>query len=34
LRDLSIEGGDQPCETVRTNHGIKFEFLHLWTDKF
>lgn len=29
LRYLSIEGGDQACETFRTNHGINFEFLHL-----
>jgi hypothetical protein len=28
LRDLPIEGGDQPGETVRANHGINFEFLH------
>jgi hypothetical protein len=28
LRDLSIEGGDQACETFRTNHRINFEFLH------
>jgi hypothetical protein len=26
---LSIEGGDQACETFRTNHGINFEFLHV-----
>ena len=29
LRNLSIEGGDQACETFRTNHGINFEFLHV-----
>src|ERR1700682_5255470 len=28
LRDLSIEGGDQECETFRADHGINFEFLH------
>lgn len=28
LRNLSIEGGDQPRETFRANHGINFEFLH------
>src|SRR5271163_586623 len=28
LRDLSIEGGDQPCETFRANRGVNFEFLH------
>jgi hypothetical protein len=30
LRDLPIEGGDQPSETVRANHGINFEFLHFF----
>jgi hypothetical protein len=25
---LSIEGGDQACETFRANHRINFEFLH------
>jgi hypothetical protein len=29
LRNLSIEGGDQACETFRANHGINFEFLHV-----
>ncbi len=29
LRYLSIKGGDQACETFRTNHGINFEFLHV-----
>jgi hypothetical protein len=29
LRDLSIEGGDQACESFRANHGIDFEFLHV-----
>ena len=29
LRYLSIEGGDQACETFRTNHRINFEFLHV-----
>jgi len=28
LRDLSIEGGDQPREAFRANHGVNFEFLH------
>jgi hypothetical protein len=28
LRNLSIEGGDQACETFRANHGINFEFCH------
>ena len=28
FRDLSIEGGDQACETFRANHRINFEFLH------
>jgi hypothetical protein len=28
LRDLSIEGGDQACETFRSDHRINFEFLH------
>ena len=28
LRNLSIEGGDQACETFRANHRINFEFLH------
>src|ERR1700675_3179792 len=27
LRNLSIEGGDQACETFRANHRINFEFL-------
>jgi hypothetical protein len=29
LRNLSIEGGDQTCETFRANHRINFEFLHV-----
>ena len=29
LRNLSIEGGDQACETLRANHRINFEFLHV-----
>src|SRR5271168_1229664 len=29
LRNLSIEGGDQACETFGANHGINFEFLHV-----
>jgi hypothetical protein len=29
LRDLSIECGDQACESFRANHGINFEFLHV-----
>jgi hypothetical protein len=29
LRNLSIEGGDQACETFRANHRINFEFLHV-----
>jgi hypothetical protein len=28
LRDLSIEGGNQPRETFRANHGINLELLH------
>jgi hypothetical protein len=28
LRDLSIGGGDQACETFRANHRINFEVLH------
>jgi hypothetical protein len=28
LRDLSIEGGDQACETFCANHRINVEFLH------
>jgi hypothetical protein len=31
LRDLSIEGSDQACETFRANHGINFEVLHFLT---
>jgi hypothetical protein len=30
LRDLPIKGGDQPCETVRTNDGKNFKFLHFF----
>jgi len=29
LRNLSIEGGDQACETFPANHRINFEFLHV-----
>src|SRR5271170_4595779 len=29
LRNLSIEGSDQACETFRANHRINFEFLHV-----
>ena len=28
LRDLSIECGDQACESFRANHGINCDFLH------
>ena len=30
LRNLSIEGGDQACETFCANHRINFEFLHVF----
>jgi hypothetical protein len=29
LRDLSIEGGHQARETLRPNHGINFDLLHV-----
>jgi hypothetical protein len=31
LRDLSIECGDQACESFRANHRINIEFLHIAT---
>ena len=34
LRDLSIEGGDQACETFRANHRINFEFLHFLSSPY
>ena len=34
LGDLSIEGGDQACETFRANHRINFEFLHFLSSPY
>jgi hypothetical protein len=34
FRDLSIEGGDQACETFRANHRINFEFLHFLSSPY
>ena len=34
LRDLSIEGGDQACETFCANHRINFDFLHFLSSPY